>query len=122
MSGSIHYLSKKAGLAVATALSLTFAAQLASAECSAAACDNARILQLYTEANGVVYVQVSGTMSNLNCTLVSGTFATLTPSSSLFKEIYASLLAAQMADRTMYVRIVTGSAGCTIQYIDSIVS
>jgi hypothetical protein len=94
---------------------LVLAAQLAGAECTAPSCVNARVLQLYTEANGNVYVQLSGTMSNLNCTLTSG-FVTLLATGSRFKEIYGSLLAAQLADRPVTVRINEGSAGCTIAY------
>lgn len=123
MQRSINHASKNpAGIALATGLALVSAAQLASAECSATACENARILQLYTEANGNVYVQLSGTMSNLNCTLVSGTFATLSPSASRFNEIYASLLAAHLSDHPVYVRINTGSSGCTIAYMVSVAS
>lgn len=78
-------------------------------------CVDARVLQLYTESNGTVYVQLSGPMSNLNCTLTSG-FVTLVPTRSRYKEIYASLLATQFADRVITVRIDTGSIGCTIGY------
>lgn len=109
-------------IALATGLALTFAAQLAGAECSSTGCDSARILQLYTEANGNVYVQLSGTMSNLNCTLVSSTFVTLQPTASRFNQIYANLLAAQLTDRLLSVRINTGSSGCTINYINSVQS
>jgi hypothetical protein len=95
---------------------MALTAQIVRAECSAPSCTDARVLVLYTEANGNVYVQLSGTMSNLNCTLVSG-FITLTATSSRFKEIYASLLAAQLSDRLVSVRINDGSAGCTVAYI-----
>ena len=111
-----------ARIALATGIALTFAAQLAGAECVATGCDNARVLQLYTEANGKVYVQLSGTLSNLNCTLVSATFVTLQPTASRFSQVYASLLAAQLADRVLSVRIATGSSGCTIEYINSVAS
>ena len=103
-------------LATATGLALALIAPLAKAECSATSCDNARVLQLYTEANGNVYVQLSGTMSNLNCTLAGGVFVTLVPTRTRFKEIYASLLAVQLRDGLISVRIDTGSSGCTIAY------
>jgi hypothetical protein len=109
-------------IALATGVALTFAAQLAGAECGATGCDNARVLQLYTEANGNVHVQLSGTMSNLNCSLVSATFVTLQPTAARFSQIYASVLAAQLTDRLLSVRIATGSSGCTIEYINSVAS
>jgi hypothetical protein len=105
-------------IALTMGLVSAFVAQLAGAECVATGCSGSRILQLYTEANGNVYVQLSGTMSNLSCTLVSSTFVTLLPGGSRFKEIYASLLAVQMSDRTLSVRIDTGSSGCTVNYIN----
>jgi len=109
-------------LAVATGLAIAFAAQLANAECGSNSCENARILELYTEANGNVYVQLSGTTSNLNCTLASNTFVTLLPGRARFAQIYASLLAAQLSDRLVTVRIDNGSAGCTIAYIYTLAS
>jgi hypothetical protein len=84
-------------------------------------CDNAHVLEIYTEANGNVYVQLSGTMSNLNCTLASG-YLTLPATASRFKEIYTTLLAVQLSDRPLSVRINTGSPGCTISYIRSLAS
>lgn len=96
---------------------IALTAQVVRAECSAPSCNNVRVLQLYTEANGNAFVQLSGTMSNLNCTLVSGTFVTLLASRSRFREIYGSLLAAQLTDRVVSVRIDDGSSGCTIAYI-----
>jgi len=115
-------VKRPARLALAAGVALAFVAPLAGAECTPTGCADARVLQLYTEANGNVYVQLSGTMSNLNCTLVSGIFVTLVPTSSRFKEIYANLLAAQLTDRTLSVRIADGSSGCAISYINSVVS
>jgi hypothetical protein len=103
-------------LALCLGCAMTFAAQVARSECTAPSCTDARVLVLYTEANGNVYVKLSGTMSNLNCTLASG-FVTLVASNSRFKEIYASLLAAQLSDRLVAVRINDGSVGCTVAYI-----
>ena len=109
-------------LALATGVLLASAASIASAECSATGCENARILQLYTQADGNVYVQLSGTVANLNCTLVSGIYVSLVSTAGHFKEIYANLFAAQLTDRPLSVRINTGSSGCTIMYVNSVAS
>lgn len=90
---------------------------VASAECIAYICDGIRITALYTRADGNAYVQTSGTQSNLNCSLVGGLYMTIPTSSPRFKEIYASLLAYQLADRTISIRIDEGSSGCTISYV-----
>lgn len=82
-------------LALCLGCAIAFTAPVVRAECTAPSCTDARVLMLYTEANGNVYVQLSGTMSNLNCTLTSG-FVTLVATGSRFREIYASLLAAQL--------------------------
>jgi hypothetical protein len=95
------------------------AMQVAVAECGSYYCEDARILRLVTVANGDVSVKVSGTLSNLDCTLIDSQYITLPSSASRFKEIYANLLAFQLADRPIMVRIDTGSSPCTINYIYS---
>jgi hypothetical protein len=96
---------------------MAFAAGASHAECASYYCQEAQILSLYTTAVGDVYVRISGTTANLDCTLLEGVFLTLPASSPRFKEIYASMLATQLAERTMTFRIDIGSNGCTISYI-----
>lgn len=95
----------------------TFAFSTAAADCNTWSCGSIRITGLYTTANGDVYVQVSGNMAALNCTLASDTYITLPSTLARFKEIYASLLAYQLTDRELSIRIVEGSPGCNVQYI-----
>jgi hypothetical protein len=87
------------------------------AVCDSNRCEDERVLQIYTRADGNAYLQVSGAIANLDCTLVGGTYMTLLPSSPRFKEIYANLLAFQLAEKPISVRIVNGSQGCAIDYI-----
>lgn len=103
------------GLAVLSVAFVTMSS--ADATCVGSACNGERILTIYTNANGDVYVQVTGAMSALNCTLVSSTFITLKATAANFKQIYATLLASQFADRPLTFRIDDGSAGCTIAYV-----
>jgi hypothetical protein len=57
-------------------------------------------------------------MSNLNCTLTINTYITLSVANTArYKEIYASLLAYQLADRAVSIRINEQSNGCTVKYI-----
>lgn len=109
-------LVKKSGwlFGVAASVLLTNSAR---AECTALSCDNSRILSIYTQANGDTYIQLSGTMSNLSCSPVSGVYVTLVSSDQHYKEIYANLLAWQLADRPVGVRVDQGSAGCRVLYV-----
>lgn len=102
------------------ALSGCCAALLASAvhaECNNYICEDVKILTLVTNAEGNVLVRTAGTTSSLNCALESGIYMTLKASSTRFKEIYANLLAFQVADRPISVRIDIGVAGCPIVYV-----
>lgn len=91
----------------------------ASADCLSYVCDQSRILALYTRADGNAYIQISGNTSVLTCALVGGMYVKLPVSSPRFKEIYASLLAYQLTDRPVTVRMEDGVTDCTISYIYS---
>lgn len=96
----------------------TLLTHTATADCISYICDDVKITMLYTEANGDTYVKVSGNMSNLNCALVSNTYITLSATNTArYKEIYASLLAYQLAERSIGIRINEQSTGCTVRYI-----
>lgn len=92
-------------------------ANVARAECGTYYCDGARIIGMTTAAAGQVYVQVSGTVANLNCSPLPGGYLTLVPANPGFDRIYAVLLAHQLGDKPLMVRIDEGSAGCTISYV-----
>lgn len=105
-------------LSMALAMLMAFLfARVATAECNAYSCNDVRITALYTRADGSAYVQTSGTVTNLNCSLVGGLYMTLPTASTRFKEIYASLLAYQLTDRLITIRIDEGSTGCTVAYL-----
>lgn len=90
----------------------------ASADCISYICTDVKITMLYTEANGDTYVKVSGNMANLSCALTSSTYITLSAEGTArYKELYASLLAYQLADRPVSIRINEQSMGCTVRYI-----
>lgn len=113
---SLHTLSRKAGLLIGLAAVSFFSAQNAFAECAASHCEDVRILTLYTAHDNRVFIKVAGTTSNLNCTLYGGVYI-LVPESARFKEYYATLLAAQMADRPVSFGAVAGSSPCMMNSI-----
>lgn len=91
---------------------------VASADCISYVCDASRILALYTRADGNAYIQISGNTSVLTCSLVSGLYVKLPAANTpRAKEIYASLLAYQLADRLVTVRMEDGQTECTISYL-----
>lgn len=89
----------------------------ASAECSASICANVFVDQLYVNANTHLYVQTSGNETLANCVPHAGLFLVLNVNSNNFQEIYALLLAAQLSDKKVSIRISEGSNPCSISYV-----
>jgi hypothetical protein len=113
MKGTLCHFVKAATVAGA------LVGSVASADCISYVCDQSHILAFYTRADGNAYIQISGNMSVLTCAPVSGLYIKLPANSPRFKEIYASLLAYQLTDRPVTVRMEDGVTDCTISYIYS---
>jgi len=87
----------------------------ASADCSVGSCVDVYVDQLYVNSGSQdAWLQTSGTESLLNCTVNAGTYLMI-PAGS--KDLYALLLAAQLADRKVNVRINEGSSPCSVAYV-----
>lgn len=67
-------------------------------------------------SRGGAWVKTSGDETFANCTANSGVFLRLDVTAG-YKEIYATLLAAQLADKRVSIRIAEGSNPCTITYV-----
>ncbi len=89
----------------------------AAADCAGVFCSNVKIKALYVTSDGDTYVEVYGNMPALECTLASSTYITLLKSSSNYKEMYALLVANQLADRALSIRVVAQSTGCAVHYL-----
>ena len=86
--------------------------------CLPAACIGEKITQLYISTDGSVYIQTTGDMSQLNCTLASGVSMTLDMSLPGSEAIYALLLSLRLTDQPLgQIRIVDGSNGCDVMYV-----
>jgi hypothetical protein len=92
----------------------------------AAACSDTRcsgeISVLYVTASGDAYLGLVGGLAGLTgCTPNDGVqqYLTISASSPNMKLIYATLLAAQMAGRSISVAADANSIGCTIRYVTS---
>ncbi|WP_444922677.1 hypothetical protein ACJJH9_00200 (plasmid) [Microbulbifer sp. DLAB2-AF] len=91
---------------------------MAFAECTSTHCAG-YVEKLYVQTSGTVYVGTDGNESLLNCAPHAGVYSTLDMSQPGADAIYSTLLAAQMANKIVTVRINEGSTGCLIQYITS---
>jgi hypothetical protein len=97
---------------------LTWAAG-SNAECGGAPgqgiCSDVRVTLLYIDPNAA-YIQVSGNVSLLPCTAAGGLITLPANTAANFKAMYATLLAAQLADRLVNVRV-ENTTNCQIAYV-----
>lgn len=87
------------------------------ATCSAHRCENVDVDRIYIKKDGEVFVGTSGDEKLLNCSAVSGVYATFSLVDPGGQAYYSALLAAQMAGKKVGIRIVENSNNCSIQYI-----
>jgi hypothetical protein len=73
--------------------------------------------ELYTEASSGVWIRTSGDETLAGCVPDSSVFLRLHASAAGFKEIYATLLAAQLAERRVSIRVNPGSNPCSVAYV-----
>ena len=111
--------SKRLGRATCTLLAAigSILSGPALADCGGEYCHDVYVDQLYVEASGGIWLQTSGTETSLSCTPDSGVFLRLANGNEGLKNIYAALLAAQTAGKTVHVRIIGGSSPCAISYV-----
>ena len=99
-------------------LMLAFFTVGAYADCGGSGyCGNVRITLLYIGVTGDAWISVSGNINALPCTL-NGNLIQLSTAAANFKTVYATLLAAQAADRTINVRVDPGSTQCSIAWME----
>lgn len=91
-------------------------ATAAFAECSAAGCYEVLIEELYPTAEGGVWIKTTGDETLANCTANSNVFLRLNATAG-YKDIYATLLAAMLAEKRVSLRVVEGSNPCTVAYV-----
>jgi hypothetical protein len=110
---------RKGLLATLLTVAFTFTATAQAATCGANTCTG-QINSLYVNANGNVYIALVGGLSGLSgCTPVSGAqqYVTLLPTSTNFNQVYATMLAAEVASRSVAFDFTPGSTNCSIIYV-----
>jgi len=96
---------------------LAFSAGDAHANCSSEVCSSVYVERLYITDNGLIYVATSGDETQLSCTAVSNVYVSLDTTVGNSNELYSTLLAAQLADKKVSMRLLLGSSNCTIRYM-----
>jgi hypothetical protein len=113
----MHQKPRRATLCkLLTLVLLLTASSITSAACYVYYC-SAPIQTLYVQDNGA-YIQFSGDLSGLtNCTPLGGTYIYLPKSNPNYASIYATLLAARVAEQSISIRTIDGSNSCQLSYI-----
>jgi len=91
----------------------------ANAACNTGSCGPTLVKELYVNTGGQVYVELSDSLSPLDCTPVPGGYLTLDMSLPTSDEVYALLLSTHLQQSPIWVRLNNQSAGCTIAYVQS---
>ena len=103
-------------LARALTILVTFAfASIAVADCYSGGCADVYVDELYPDAGGA-WIQTSGNEALASCVVDSNVFLRLDGGAG-FQAIYATLLAAQLGEKKVAIRIVEGSNPCRISYV-----
>lgn len=90
---------------------------IAVADCASHICSEVHVDKIYTNVDGLVYVATTGDETKLDCVAESGVYVSFHLSDPAGDAIYSTLLASQLADRKVAIRIARGTAGCKIAYI-----
>ena len=78
-------------------------------------CSNVKVTLLYVDPNAA-YIQVSGNVALLPCNASGGLIKLPVNTVPNFKAMYATLLAAQLADRLVNVRV-ESTTDCQVAYV-----
>jgi hypothetical protein len=91
-----------------------------SAQCSGVMCAAVHIEQLYVDAgtvnSGDIWIQTSGTETNLSCTANSGVFVKIPAAAPEKKQLFALLMMAYAMDKPVAIRVEENSVDCRVVY------
>ncbi len=86
------------------------------ADCAGEYCSQVYVQQIYIEAASNIWIQTTGTETNLSCVPDSGIYLQLDGAAVQKKEVLALLMMAYSMDKLVTIRAVTGARGCAISY------
>ena len=96
---------------------LTMFSAAVYSDCIPHMCQDVYVQRLYTNTNGLVYVATSGDETNLDCNAVQSEYLSFNLSDPAGDAFYSTLLASQISERKVSIRIKNGSEGCKFAYI-----
>ena len=100
---------------IAALISSSFTSFIAAAGCTENGCLS-KVDTLYMSGNGNIFIGTTDDEKLLDCDAVSDVYITLKPTHKNFEPIYSALLATQLADKEIYLRILNGSDSCELSY------
>jgi len=100
-----------------TAVTAMCLAPPAIAACADRICSDVTIERLVTATAADSLIMTSGDEANLSCTPDGGIYLKLDMTATYAQPLYAHILSAQMANRTVSVKLSDTQSVCTIQYI-----
>ena len=101
---------------ILSALAIAATTATIHAGCTANGCYGVTIDRLSVTDAGKILVGTSGNEGKLDCTPGAGAYMQLSIRTPGKNAIYSMLLTAQTTKKPVSLRIVNGSAGCTISY------
>ncbi|MCH2157279.1 MAG: hypothetical protein MK096_00675 [Oleiphilaceae bacterium] len=88
------------------------------ADCEGTSCSNVYVDMLYARAYGDVSIGTSGTETGLTCSPKSDVYLRLLYSDVSSDLVYSTLLAAQMANKLVNIKVAADSTGeCKVLYV-----
>ncbi|AKE51273.1 hypothetical protein [Kangiella geojedonensis] len=110
---------KKISILLSTLLFISLLPLLAEADCGGNSCTNVYVDKLSVQGNSseLVYIGTSGDEAQLDCEAHAGLYAILDSNQGNADKIYSTLLAAQLANKKVKIRIATNTVGCKVAYI-----
>lgn len=90
----------------------------AYADCDGDRCVSVKVTRLYVADHvGKIFIATSGNEKMLGCAPIEGEFIELSPDKQFFREIYATLLSAQISQQDVIIRIIPDGGSCKLAYV-----
>lgn len=104
---------RKCSLLLSIVISTTV---FAEGQCNSAGCIST-ISDLYTNAEGRIYVGTPHDEKAANCTPIADIYFTVNPKAQNAEEMYSTLLAAYMSNKKVQLRVREGHSKCELAYV-----
>ena len=97
-------------------MALLLVPSVSFATCDSKGC-NGLIERLYIKESGEVLIGMSGDETKLNCSAVADVYLSLPYETNGYQSIYSALLAAQISNSKIFLRVNEGTERCSLAYV-----